>query len=876
MQNGVGAIVLAAFADELGDSGRTQVTSSDSERHLRAIVDGLPVVVTLMTPDGELAHANRSMLDFFGMTLTEMQSLPLEHFFHPDDRAAVLSQWRHSLETGDPFDLETRQRRADGAYRTFHSQGIPLRDEAGNIVLWYFLQTNIDDRKRAEAILSGEKQLLEMVARQDSMRDVLEALCLFVEEMVEGCYCSVVLVDPSGERLGHGAAPSLPASFIQAIIGRPVNRDSGPCAMAAYLDEPISAADLETETRWADYQWCPMALAHGLRACVSTPIPARSGKPLGALAVYFDEPGAQDSLDRGIIEQFTHVASIAIERARNDAVLRQRDALLAGEKRMLEMVATGRPLTAVLEELSLLFEALSGDCRCGVWLVDESDTCLRLGAAPNVPAGYCEAIDGWPIGMEAGPCAMAIHLNEQVLSPDVDAETRWQSFNWPNLALSYDMRAVWSTPIRSRKGQVLGSFAVCFNRPATPTQSHLGLIEQFTHIASIAIEQMRSREALARSEALLAEAQRLSSTGSFSWRVDGDVVVYSEQTYRTYEFDPGAPVTLDMIATRIHPEDIPLLEEMIAIARGTGADLNHEYRLQMPDGTVKHMHLVARGSRDANGELEYIGAIQDVTQRTLAGEALGKVRSELAHVARVSSLGTLTASIAHEVNQPLAGIVTNAGTCLRMLAGDHPNVAGAIETARRTMRDANRASAVITRLRALFGKKEVAAEAVDLNEAAREVIALVGGDLQRNKVLLRTELAEDLSLVMGDRIQLQQVILNLLLNGSGAMRAVTDRPRRLTIRTSREGDAHARLCVEDEGIGFDPRDTGRMFEAFHTTKADGMGIGLAVSRSIVESHGGEISAAVNDGPGATFAFTIPFGPEPVKATVSACPGNSPK
>ena len=474
MQNGAGATILAAFADELGDSERAQVASSDSERHLRAILDGLPAVVTLMKPDGELAYANRSMLDFFGLTLSEMKSRQMEHYVHPDDRAAGLSHWQRSVETGDPFDLETRQLRADGAYRTLHSQGIPLRNEAGEIVLWYFLQTDIEDRKRAEAILSGEKQLLEMVARRDSMRDVLEALCLFVEKMVEGCYCSVVLVDPSGERLEHGAAPSLPASFIQSIIGRPVNRDSGPCAMAAYLDEPISAADLESETRWADYQWCPMALAHGLRACVSTPIPARSGKPLGALAVYFDQPDGQDKLDRAIIEQFTHVASIAIERARNDAALRQRDALLAGEKRLLEMVATGRPLIAVLEELSLLFEALSGDCTCGVWLVDESGTCLRLGAAPNVPAGYSDAIDGWPIGMEAGPCAMAIHLNAQVLSPDVDAETRWQSFNWRELALSCDLRAMWSTPIKSRKGQVLGSFAVCFDRPATPTPSHLG------------------------------------------------------------------------------------------------------------------------------------------------------------------------------------------------------------------------------------------------------------------------------------------------------------------------------------------------------------------------------------------------------------------
>ena len=197
-----------------------------------------------------------------------------------------------------------------------------------------------------------------------------------------------------------------------------------------------------------------------------------------------------------------------------------------------------------------------------------------------------------------------------------------------------------------------------------------------------------------------------------------------------------------------------------------------------------------------------------------------------------------------------------------MLGGDPPNVAGAVETARRTMRDADRASAVISRLRALFGKKEGPAEAMDLNEAAREVIALIGGDLQRNKVILKTDLSDELSPVKGDRIQLQQVILNLLLNGSDAMRAVDDRPRQLTIRTSRKEDSGARAClsVEDAGVGIDTLATERMFQAFHTTKPDGMGIGLAVSRSIVERHGGTIWAAANDGPGATFAFTISFDP----------------
>ena len=340
--------------------------------------------------------------------------------------------------------------------------------------------------------------------------------------------------------------------------------------------------------------------------------------------------------------------------------------------------------------------------------------------------------------------------------------------------------------------------------------------------------------------------------------METDEITWSEQLYRIFEFDRDVPVTLELIGTRVHPEDIPLLNDMIDRARGGGSDLEYEHRLQMPDHSVKYLHMVAHGTRDQDGQLEYIGAVQDVTERRLSEEALGKARSELAHVARVTSLGALTASIAHEVNQPLSGIITNASTCLRMLAADPPNVDGARETARRTIRDGNRASEVITRLRALFSKKDATTESVDLNEATREVIALSLSELQRNRVILRPELADDLPLVTGDRVQLQQVILNLLRNASDAMSGVDDRPRQLLIRTERDEDDRVRLTVQDAGVGFDPQAMDRLFEAFYTTKNDGMGIGLSVSRSIIESHHGRLWAAPNDGPGATFSFSIPL------------------
>jgi len=364
-------------------------------------------------------------------------------------------------------------------------------------------------------------------------------------------------------------------------------------------------------------------------------------------------------------------------------------------------------------------------------------------------------------------------------------------------------------------------------------------------------------EELRRSAAFLAQAQQVSRTGSFSWRVATDEITWSEQMYRIYELEPGTTITLDVIRTRVHPEDLTLYEKMVEQARNGSDDFEWQYRLLMPDQSIKYMHAVARATRDQNNELEYIAAVQDITPRRRSQEALDKARSELAHVARVMSLGALTASIAHEVNQPLSGIITNASTCVKMLDADPPNVDGARETAKRTIRDGRRAGDVITRLRALFSRKEATTELVDLNEATREVIALSRAELERNRVVTRTELADKLPLVPGDRVQLQQVIINLLRNGSDAMSDVDDRPRELLFRTEVYEDDSVRLSVQDAGTGFDPQTLDQLFRSFYTTKADGMGIGLSVSRSIIENHRGRLWATANDGPGVTFSFTIP-------------------
>ncbi|HKC94262.1 MAG TPA: PAS domain-containing protein [Nitrospira sp.] len=413
---------------------------------------------------------------------------------------------------------------------------------------------------------------------------------------------------------------------------------------------------------------------------------------------------------------------------------------------------------------------------------------------------------------------------------------------------------------RVRRGD--GQYRWMFHRKVPLRNEHGNIVRWYG--TSLDIDDRKRAEAQVEQAYLrLAEAQRLSKTGSFITDLVADDHNWSEETFRIFDLDPATRVTVQRIRDMIHPEDLPSFDAMIARAM-TGVDLDFVFRILTSRGAMKHIRGMARIMVQNADRPLFIGALQDITESKVAEEALNRARSELTHVARVTTLNALTASIAHEINQPLASLVMNASICLRRLNAEPPNVEGARETVQRTIRDANRASDVITRLRALFSKKEFTLETLDLNEITTEVIALSLSDLQRNRVILRSELAEDVPSVIGDRVQMQQVILNLLRNASDAMVGVEDRPRQLLVRTQREGDDRVRLSVQDAGCGVSPQDFERLFEAFYTTKSGGMGIGLSLSRSIIERHQGRLWAEPNDGPGTTFSFSIPRDPNSAK------------
>ena len=623
---------------------------------LSRVVDALPGLVWTALPDGDVDFLNQRWCEYTGLSADKAQGHGWQVAVHPDDLPLLLERWPSELAGGTRGEMEARLRRFDGEYRWFLFRTFPLADASGHLEKWCGMNTDIDDRRRAE-------------------KD-LRAIETNYGEFVESFPGLVVTMNMAGK-------VELFSSEVLEYFGK---------------------------TREELRNWQMNDAVH------------------------------PDDLPR-VIAAFT------------------------------ESVSTGKPYSI-------------------------EHRCRRA-----------------------------------------DGVYRW-----------FQVRAL---AVRDENKQITGWYVV------------------LTDIDDLKRAETEFRQAYGQ----LAEAQRLSKTGSFVTDLQADRK-WSDEAYRIFEFDPATTVTVQAVRHVVHVEDRPSFDA--AIARiNAGMDVDYMFRIVTHRGVLKHVRTTAHIVEDAAGRPLFVGAVQDVTESKLAEEALNRARSELARVARATSMSTLTASIAHEVNQPLSGIITNASTCLRMLDADPPNVDGARETARRTIRDGNRAADVITRLRALFSSKEFTLEPLDLNEATREVIALSLSELQSNRVIVQLELADDLPPARGDRVQLQLVIRNLLRNASDAMADVDDRPRQLTIRTAVDEEDRVLLSVQDVGEGIEPQNVDKIFAAFYTTKTDGMGIGLSVSRSVIESHHGRLWAAPNDGPGATFSFSIPRSVEAVAGTRSLDAARSP-
>ena len=693
-------VVAHALSDESGGTefvgAVMDVTAAkQAEGRIRQIIDTIPAHAWSALPDGSVDFVNQRFVDFTGRPVGELLRWGWGSTCHPDDLPGHLDLWRAALAAGKPMESEVRVRTRDGEYRWLLIRNAPLRDETGNIVKWQGTAIDIEDRKRAEVLLAGEKRLLEMIARGDSRALILDALCRLVEELATGTLSSILLLEADSNRLRHGSAPSLPKAYVEAIDGAIIGPTAGSCGTAAYRAQPVIVADIATDPLWADYR--DLALPHGLRAC-------------------------------------------------------------------------------------------------------------------------------------------------------------------------------WSTPILSSEGRVLGTFAVYYREPRSPTPQDQSVIEQINHLASIAIEREQAEEKLRRSEAHLHDAQRLGQMGSWAFNDSSGSFFASRELLRIYGRDPDEKkTTREMLREHVHPDDLAPFEEVISKARREKTGYEFDFRIILPGGAIRYCHSMAHPVFDDSGALvEYVGTTLDVTERKRADEEreraeerLRQAQADLARISRVTTMGELTAALAHEVNQPIAAAVTNANACVRWLVADAPDLEEARAAAMRSVKDGMRAAEIIGRIRLLFKKGTPQRELVDVNEVIREMIALLRSEATRYSISVGTELSANLPQIMGDRVQLQQVLMNLIINSIDAMKEV-DGARELVIKSQREENERVLVSVSDTGVGLPPQQADQIFNAFFTTKPDGTGMGLSISRSIVESHGGRLWAAGNAPRGTSVSLTLPIS-DPTKS-----------
>jgi PAS domain S-box-containing protein len=682
-------VMARALSDESGGiefvGAVMDVTAAkQAEARIRQIIDTIPAYAWSTEPDGSVDFINQRFLEFTGRSIEELLGWAWAPTHHPDDLPKEIAVWRAALAAGEPMDSEVRVRGRDGDYRWLLIRNVPLRDELGNIVKWYGTAVEIEDRKRAEEKLQQSetelRQLIDVIPQQVFVFDSNWSP-LFANRR-EREYTGLTLQE-------------MKSKDAVARIFHPEDLKKLEVFRERMLSEG-APFEMEARIRGKDgqYRWFLIR---------DNPLRDEQGR---VLRWYGTRTDIEDR--------------------------KRAEMLLAGEKRLLEMIARANSRALILDALCQLVEELASGSLSSILLFDPSDNRLRHGAAPSLPITYTEAIDGGVIGPSAGSCGTAAYRAEPVIVSDIATDPLWADYR--DLALAHGLRACWSSPILSSEGRVLGTFATYYREPRSPTPQEHNVIERITHLASIAIEREQGEEVLRQAQA------------------------------------------------------------------------------------------------------------------------------DLAHVSRVTTMGELTASLAHEVNQPIAAAVTNANTCLRWLMRDHPDVEEACAAASRVVKDGTRAAEIISRIRLMFKKGAPQRELVNVNDVIREMIVLLRGETTRYSISVRTELAADLPQVMGDRVQLQQVLMNLMINGIDAMKDV-DGTRELAIKSQRAENEEVMVSVTDSGVGLPPQQGEQIFNAFFTTKPHGTGMGLRISRSIIESHGGRLWAAANSFRGATFYFNLPNKPK---------------
>lgn len=675
------------------------------------------------------------------------------------------------------------------------------------------LKAEIAERQWTEALLDSQKSVLEMIATGAPLPESLTALVRLIEKQAPGMLGSILLIDKLKRHFCGGVAPSLPPAYANAIYGLPIGPRAGSCGTAAFRKETVVVKDIATAPLWKDYR--RLALPHGLRACWSTPILSAKHELLGTFAMYYRRPALPEPKHWRLVEIATHIASIAICRDRSQSALRESEAKLKEAQRIGKIgyceLDLSNSSVALSQETLRIFGLPAQEGMIPL------DTLLEL-IHPDDRAMQKQALEDalrkrQPFDMEFRVVrpdgeVRFVHCRDEMICDGSGRPIRM-------------FGTVQDITDRKRAGEAV-------------RESHQ-LLQQVLATLPVAV-------------AVTNQAGDIVLTNAEAKRIWGDVIFTARERWAQSKgvwHDTGK---------RMSPADWGSVR---ALTRGETVT-NELIDIESFDGQQKIIRNSAAPVR--NREEQIVGAVivnEDVTEQKKREERLRHTEMELARIARMTMMGELTATIAHEVNQPLAAVVTNANAALRWLVMSPPNLDEARKAVHRIVSDGNRASEVIQRIRALMKKREPARKPMSVNELVQETLALIQLELKRKKISLKTELAPDLPLVPADFVLLQQVLLNLAVNAIDSLSVITERPRTLNIRTNRSEPGAVQVTVRDNGVGINRQENERLFEPFFTTKPGGLGMGLAISRSIIEAHGGRLWATPRHGQGAIFQFNLP-------------------
>ncbi len=873
------------------------------EKRLRDVVETIPAMTFTALSDGSFTFVNKRWTEYTGLSVEKTLGAGWQRAIHPEDLVRHSEKWRISVATGQLFEDEARFHRAvDGEYRWFLVRGVPLQDQHANIVRWYGTLTDIEDSKRA-----GED--LGVLSRdlQESKAKLEEA-----------------------QRTAHLGYWEWDLATGRVMWAEETYRIYG----LQPREHPIELAEIAEMIHPEDREFVFRTAEEALRGGVRPDVEHRIVRPTGEVRIVHSQGDVKRDRSAQPYQMFGTVQDIT-ERKRAEEALQQSQFYLGEGQRLAHM---------------------------GSWALN--------------PSGFFEY---WSqelfkiYGLDPHQGAPTLELYLAIVHPQD------RDFMADTIKRMLAERSGCDAKKRIVRPDGELRYIRCFGIPVVEDE----VLKGFLGTAIDITEQELLTQELERRQANLSEAQILSHTGSFGWKPDTGEIVWSDETYRIFEYNPARKLTLDRIMERVHPEDRHLALEAKQASDGGGA-VDFKLRLLFPEGNVKHIRVLVRPLGIAKDDLEFAGAVIDRTEAHLAEERirqdeaelrllidaipqqvavfdsdwnplfanrqaqeyiglspeevpsiavidslihpddlgrlhgnrkratretaaveteariqgkdgiyrwfllrayplqdsqghvlrwyatrtdiselksaeqererLRQLEADLAHTNRVSTLGEMAASLAHEIKQPIAAAITSANSCIEWLAHEPPNLDRARAAAAKVDKYGNRAAEIIDRIRSFYKKSPPQRELVDVNGVVDELLTLLKGEAYRFSVAMHTDLSTDLPKIMADRVQLQQVFMNLILN---AIEAMKDSGGELTVKSELQ-DGQLQFSVTDSGVGLPMEKVDQIFSAFFTTKPQGSGMGLAISRSIVESHGGQLWACANSGGGASFHFTLPL------------------